>query len=674
MPTYHDIFIRLKAIQDSFEPDDRTWLQEDLDAFKPANFLTLQKLVRQCDDVDFLLPQDDDAILRQAEAESKKVTGDNLSFEQAQILLYAVKIKLRYEARRQTLASLNEDLFSTLKATNQNEEVLDRIWHIESQWQWKKHFAGLSPAGIALMEARLNKLNDYLKILEREADEFPPLLKERKDQLHQIAKDLKKLITEDQEQLKQAKLARLELVSDKTREELFASRTAPTKRFTFPADICAATLTALQELGLSSEYVNTFMRLTEGVRHKLTIDDVQKYRSTMEDESTRVQTSSFADDELEPSPLPKSKSQAVVIPSDAALLMQQEAQLNDLMAATIKTGNLTLEQRRQVVQLYQSVDIPTFRQRVSTFDPVPSFIATPAMWSSRLASEPAPAPSLLPPSRVVSQTRAESAPVGIRKKSESTEVRIGVYWPPAPRAPLASHAPQESDEEIKIKSAINMIAIYKEQTSGHNRQARADHLLKMLTMELRNWKNAYQNPDPHVQKNIYNNIIAKLFMHYQSIDNADSVLSRLLEESLSRLLGFSGGQSSQPDLREFEGKRTESAAQREELIGKMKVQYSRARSALFGSASANVKKFDPLSLFLRKHIIEHEPAIRDKLFVKKADGTEYAYQKTAEIIVGQLEEMDRLEAAYFRSPSMSQNAFDEIMLGSQALRAKDFKS
>ena len=190
----------------------------------------------------------------------------------------------------------------------------------------------------------------------------------------------------------------------------------------------------------------------------------------------------------------------------------------------------------------------------------------------------------------------------------------------------------------------------------HSRKGRAGHLAAALQESdeaLQSLVGIKSEEDKHDFSEIYARLIALLFLHYQSIADPKSELSRKLETGLMSLLHVDKEEIRYSDAQE----------ERKSLEALDLNRVYQTMSKLFSTTQTGTRKeTEPFYLFLKNLIIQDFPSVRDMLF--ENTGTEdkptYSLLPQVDEVLTQLKEKDAQETRVFRHQGTEKQDFDAL--------------
>ncbi len=620
MPKFNEFYQRVFELRDKYP-------NLTIAAFSDNNLSVLKRLTAMCDHADYFLSEEEYQTVRSA-IQSGKMPAGQMSVDDASRMCEAVKMALNKQARHEFVGSLNNDLFSALKDVNklkavslQDEEIIARrILELESRWDQQKHYADLPLNAFMTMKFRFDGIKRYLALMASDLNAQTPSVKE---DMQTVIIELLSKLGKEYQWLAEAAVARLELVPTTDLFLLFGS-IRETHDFTpCSGDFCLNMADMLIEVGLSSDYVETLKRLDRG-QSMFSRDSVVELRDLVGmvgEEKIKMRLKSLIDGEsgvLLPSI--RSEGQRLFVPDDAQDLNEGEKMLTAWINWLQDVGDpLSPEIQDELSVVCKMADLDGLMQLINRNESAGAFTSAAAVRKSVTARDERPA-----------EKEVQSA------QSPRSEI-------PALKnlAKVLSHV-----SDYMLENPVH--------SSSHSRQGRAQHISGLIWNVFNNFKNTSNIAQLHEQNRA---LIFILFLHYQSIDNSKSELSVLIEKSLVELLGFNSERFPKAALQDFENARQKSMERRDSSA---KLHYSHAKTLLFGSAMASDKTLDPLFLFIKKHIIQNEPTLREMLFEKNPEKKELVLNKECEQMLSQLVDKDRLETAIFKNIQVDSGTFDAI--------------
>jgi hypothetical protein len=578
--------------------------------------------------------------------------------ENTKALMAAIGVKLRHDVYQRVQDELKHEIFPGLKeAIWQNdserkteireEETQAEIMRIESQWEKHNRFASLSSDALVEMIIKMTELDQYMSVLNQDiTNRSGQIPKEIQTELAVLAGEFYELLESARHELIDAALARLVLVPANVRHEigLPGARSIPADQ-RFDENVVAPVLASLVQVGLDKAYVDAFIRYTSTTPSTLTKSQIVNFQQFVSTHGN-VEQKKLAEKLFEMTH--EKQTEFTTFPEQTGSLLPavdlpigEKGKEKQLDAIETKFAELEgdLANARAIATLFGAAKMHQVNV-VNPFGPGLAFAQS--------------APFLTPTISESDSETSESVPPQVPEPSEAPEV---------PEKSAVRDFPMTDSDKIRaMRDSVGFISRYAvgdfEKGSRHTRQGRAMHLVEFINQTLQGFHDELLNKK---REERYRMLIVSLFMHYLSIRDANSELSKQIEKSLIHLLGIpSMDMTVIQAYRNAVGMRGQSATPTSGVPSFFKKAFS-----MFQSQAADTKTDDPVCLFLKDAVIRYFPGVRDMMF----DPSGQLNEKTRQL-VEVFKQKDYQESKYMGHVEVSKADFDSMMKPTRELKKK----
>jgi hypothetical protein len=629
VPRFSDFYARVVALKAKYP-------NIQLSTYSDSNLQTLKEIATYCDSTgSYHYSSTELTVLRSAEYHRGRPQGSPHS------ILNGVAVKLRHDAYQRACIEMQGEIFPGLKqhimgkagfSEKEEKKAMDVVAQAESQWRRHKHFARMPSSRLDEIGTRLVLLNSYYDVIKKDRQFALP--EELKDALYDLSDQFYQIMKKTRSQLIDAMLARLALIPAIYRRFM----SVPTERVqpaaydeSYDDNVVVATLVALVEAGLDRKYVETFKGNTE-TQSTLTLDMVKKFRDCITVNGNASQQNLLAslfDAPFEAqTEFPMSTTLPIgALPKVIELRIGEKGKYAylDGISKRFMDCRQILSQRRvtpnvkQFFDLYDEAEIPSL-------DPFPNPLINHFTFTYHT-------PSILPALVVVKSQQLVPATVEIKRAT--------------PKA--------ISDcLDFTTKYAIGRHA----DGHHHTRQGRAEHLATMLAKMSKQMQEV--SDAAKFQQHCHYAIVI-LFLHYQSINDVTSDLSKQLETCLIDLLGVSA--MSEEVKKSWSSAFVLREEKQSELVSRL-AKGCRFAMRLFHSDLTEIKEKDPVFGFLQQVIIMHCPDVCELLYEKivKSGQTQCVPKSEMLTVLSKLKQKDREETKFFMQEGIAKEDFDGVFV------------
>jgi hypothetical protein len=566
------------------------------------------------------------------------------SREHAQAMLDAATLKLQFDVFQHVKTKLSKSIFPGLKAriidnkeVANEDEVLKRLNEIEGEWVKQKKYARFSAFELDGMMERWIKLQAYRGIIKQDRESDSPLSDRVWEELDELNNELKHLLDVTGRELMEAMLGRLALVPGEQRVAIAFPPLDKMKRVPstqiFDENVLEATLSALADVGLNSDFAENFKR--QAIAHSsLTPRFVVRFKEYIEKYGDESQRRHLDDLFLYPKKQSIWQKKNFAIPfvlgsKGMGESLDQRAQALSHQQQRLLTTQFTVSRLLKIIHLYDEANLGQLSQ-LSKYVDWPNTGLDFEYWDPREAS-------------LEFSSQLEKPVVEIVEEPRST-------------------VPSNREKVIEVLgeglSTLTQYVLgnYK-QSNRHNRKGRAEHLVEQLGVAFTDLQLMVDEEEAFYQDTCCG-VITFLFIHYQSIEDWDSELSKDIERSLVALLD-----AFTMEVESMIGGYQQALAMRAASQTKSNYLERAAKFMLHFfpvEPAPTAKEKDSVFSFLLSWIIHHSPEVTAALFEKTLTGGQEQYTYHAEVsqLLASLRERDGQETKVIIIKEVTKEDFD----------------